>query len=131
VCPAIPRLVPGRAGPRLALRPGHVQRGSEPDCINNDGHGVIPVAIVTSDTFDAATVKTVTVTLDGAGVRVKGNSGQTGSLEDVDNDGDLDLVVQIEDADGTDQAGDAVATLTGLTCSGMSIGAQDSLCIVP
>lgn len=108
-----------------------IKPGSDPNSFNNDGHGVIPVAILTTDSFDAATVDPFSVSLDGASVRVKGKSGNAGSLEDVDNDGDLDLVIQIEDMDGTYQAGDTVATLTGVTFDGCPIIGQDTICIVP
>ena len=33
-----------------------IKPGSDPNCFNNNGHGVIPVAILTTDTFDAASV---------------------------------------------------------------------------
>ena len=108
-----------------------VKPGSDPNCFNNNGNGVIPVAILTTDTFDAATVDPFTVTLDGAGVRVKGKSGNAGALEDVDGDGDLDLVVQIEDQDGTYEEGDSIATLNGETFLGEPIEGTDSICIVP
>jgi hypothetical protein len=69
--------------------------------------------------------------LDGAAARVKGKSGNVGSFEDVDGDGDLDLVIQIEDTDGTYLEGITTATLTGLTYEGYVIEGTDSLCIVP
>jgi len=108
-----------------------IKPGSDPNCFNNDGHGVIPVAILTTDSFDAATVDPFSLFLDGAGVRVKGKSGNAGSLEDVDNDGDLDLVVQIIDVDGTYQAGDTLARLTGVTFDGYDIVGEDTIRIVP
>jgi hypothetical protein len=108
-----------------------IKPGSDPNCFNNNGHGVIPVAILTTDTFDAASVDPFSVVLDGASARVKGKSGNAGALEDIDNDGDLDLVIQIEDVDGTYQAGDAIASLTGITFEGIQIQGEDTICIVP
>jgi len=108
-----------------------IKPGSDPNCTNNDGHGVIPVAILTTADFDAATVDPYTVSLDGAGARVKGSSTNAGSLEDVDADGDWDLVVQIEDMDGTYLPGVSVAKLTGMTYDGREIEGTDYICIVP
>ncbi len=106
-----------------------IKPGSDPNCINPDGHGVIPVAILTTATFDAATVDPSTVILEGAAVRVKGKSGNAGSLEDVDADGDLDLVVQI--VDDSLLAGKSSAILTGETFDGIAIEGSDFICIVP
>ena len=106
-----------------------IKPGSDPNCFNNDGHGVIPVAILTTASFDAATVDPFTVALNGAGLRVKGKSGNAGSLEDVDGDGDLDLVLQIQDVDGTYSQGTSTATLTGQTFDGTPIEGTDSICI--
>lgn len=108
-----------------------IKPGDDLNCINNDGHGVIPVAILTSGDFDAATVDPFTVALDGATAQMRGKSGNAGSLEDVDGDGDLDLVLQIDDTDGTYLPGTILATLTGSTYDGTSIEGKDIICIVP
>ncbi len=57
--------------------------------------GVIPVALLTTDTFDALTIDHTSVTLGNASeTHLDRNTGQAKRhLEDVDNDGDLDLVL--------------------------------------
>jgi hypothetical protein len=107
-----------------------VKPGSYPNSINPEAGGVIPVAILTTDDFDASTVDPATVALEGVLAEGKGKSGKYGSLEDVDHDGDLDLVVQIPNT--IDWADDATeATLTGMTWDGIPIQGTDSVRIVP
>lgn len=107
-----------------------IKPGSDPNCFNSDGHGVIPVAILGSADFDVSTVDPFSVSLDGAGVRVKGKSGNAGALEDVNGDGFQDLVVQIIDENGY-TTGDTTATLNGLTYDGVPIIGSDTICIRP
>jgi len=107
-----------------------IKPGSDPNCINSNAHGVIPVAILGSADFDASGVDPFTVSLDGAPVKAKGKSGKSGSLEDVNGDGFQDLVVQIMD-DGVYSAGDTHANLHALTYEGDHIVGTDSICIVP
>ncbi len=107
-----------------------IKPGSYPNCFNSDGHGVIPVAVLSTDDFDATQVDPATVSLDGQGVRVVGKGNTQAHIEDVNGDGLNDLMVQIEDLDGSYEPGDSIATLTGETFDGRSIQGTDSICIV-
>ena len=107
-----------------------IRPGSFLNSINPNAGGVIPVAILTTDTFDASMVNPETVELEGASARGKGKSGRYGSLEDVDGDGDLDLVVQIENVIEWDPAA-TEATVTGMTWDGIPIQGTDTVNIVP
>jgi hypothetical protein len=53
-----------------------IKPGSLLNSINPNAGGVIPVAILTTDTFDASTVNPETVELEGASARGKGKSGR-------------------------------------------------------
>jgi len=110
-----------------------IKPGSYPNSINPKARGVIPVAILTTEDFNASTVDPSTVALEGVLAKEKGKSSKHGSLEDVDADGDLDLVVQIPNT--IDWADDATeATLTGnlkAEYGGDPIEGTDSVRIVP
>ena len=105
-----------------------IKPGSDPNSINLGSHGVVPVAILSLRDFDAAKVNPSTVTLSGAGVKRKGNSG---SLEDVNGDGFLDLVVQVCTDDFALTAGATEAVLNAYTYAGLAITGSDWIKIVP
>jgi hypothetical protein len=107
-----------------------IKPGSDPNSFNNNGHGVIPVAILSTDTFDAATVDPLSVNLGGMVARLKGKSGNAGLLVDVDDDGDLDLMLHIQDVGGVYQEGTTTAILTGETFDGVPIQGSDTIRIV-
>jgi hypothetical protein len=81
--------------------------------------------------FDVANVDQPSLTLAGSAARVKGKSGNIGSLEDVDGDGDLDLVAQFPAVDLALTESDTKALLEGQTIDGKSIEGTDSINVVP
>jgi hypothetical protein len=112
-----------------------IKPGSDPNCFNNDGHGVIPVAILGSADFDVTQVDAGTVKLEGLDVAARGKAEKLlAHVEDVNGDGFDDLVLNIEDTDGTFSSGSGTATLTGnlLTAfGGTPIQGTDAICVVP
>jgi len=108
-----------------------VKPGSDPNCFNINGHGVVPVAILGSEVFDVAQVDIGSLYFGGLGVRVRGSKGPTCHIEDTNADGFLDLVCQFEDDAENWSAGGATADLEGTTLDGRQFEASDSICIVP
>ncbi len=109
-----------------------IKPGSVSNCLNSNGNGVIPVAILSSPEFDATQVDQNSVKLDSQTIRIVGKMGiLQAHIEDANVDGLDDLVVQIEDVDGTYEVGDSIATLTATTQDGDQIQGTDTLCIVP
>jgi len=90
---------------------------------------VIPIAILGTGTFDATQVDPLTVTLDSATVKTKGNGDPQTNIEDVNGDGFDDLIIKIIDTDGIYTVGTGTATLNGKLFDGNEIEGSDSICI--
>jgi hypothetical protein len=90
------------------------------------------VAILSTEDFDATDVDPSTVALAGASVAVvgKGAGKLLQSIEDVDGDGDLDLIVHVETEFLELVLSDEAAVLTGQTYDGDPIGGSDTVRIV-
>ena len=108
-----------------------IKPGDSTNCINNNGHGVISVAILGSDTFDVESVDVLSLDFSGMGVRIKGNGSQQCSFQEINHDAHLDLVCQFQDVDSVWDIGETVATVTGMTFEGLKLIGSDELCIVP
>jgi hypothetical protein len=101
-----------------------IKPGSCPNSINLRSRGVVSVAVLTTETFDATTVDRDTVLFAGA-------APLTWALEDIDGEGDIDLVFKfkVQELDLTASSTDAA--LTGETFSGNPLEGTDSVRIVP
>ena len=107
-----------------------IKPGSDINPINNNGNGVIPVAIFGNETFDVADIDPETVALEGCAIKAVGKKGKLlAHIEDINDDGYADLVVQIEDVAGAFVG--PTATLTGELFDGTLIEGTDVICIVP
>ena len=115
-----------------------IKPGSDPNSINIKSKGVISVAVLTSLEFDAASVNPNTVTLgngDGSDTPVAKKKGNLmANLEDVDDDGDLDLVLHFE-TQALVENGDLCSfttdlILTGKTHQGDDMQGSDNVRIV-
>jgi len=94
--------------------------------------GVVPVAILSSASFDASQVDPESVTLSGAPVRLIGRGNKYScSRQDVNSDGRMDLLCHVETAQFMLQTGDTTAVLLGSTFGGQRIRGEDSIRIVP
>ena len=107
-----------------------IKPGSDPNSINLGANGVVPVAVLSTPDFDAASVDAFSLTLSGSAVRLKGKSGNAGTLEDVDADGDLDLVVQFYIDELELEEGATEALLRGCIDDGTPIVGYDSIRVV-
>ena len=108
-----------------------IKPGSDPNCFNLNGHGVIPVAINGNAEFYVYDIDVGTLRFGGLQVRIRGNKGPLCSIEDWNDDGHLDMVCHFEDDPGNWTEGDSTATLTGGLLDGTAIEGTDSICIVP
>jgi hypothetical protein len=93
------------------------------------GHGPIPVAILSTDTFDATTVDPAIVCFGDAEDPSQRDCTARGKahIKDVNRDGRPDLLLRFDVSETGIDPGDTTACLTGATVAGQSIEGCDSI----
>ena len=100
-----------------------IKPGGNPNTINLNSKGVVPVAVLTTDSFDASIVDPATVEFAGA-------APVRWALKDVDEDGDNDLLLHFKKQDLNLDENSTEATLTGETTDGNTIEGTDEVRII-
>ena len=109
-----------------------IKPGSYPNCVNNNGNGVIPVAVFGSASLDVNDINPQTLELEGLMVKQTGkNNKLLVHHDDVNYDGYGDLVVQFADSAGAFDINATTATLTAELYNSRHIEGSDSICLVP
>ena len=107
--------------------PIDIKPGSDPASINPKSKGLIPVAVLTTNHFDATTVDPLSVKF-GPGKAQEAHS--RGHVEDANGDGKLDMVLHFNTQETGIQCGQTSAALTGVTEDGRKIHGEDSIVTV-
>ena len=102
-----------------------IKPGSDPNTINSRSMGLVPVAILGSAEFDVADVDITSVTF-GPGAAVPVHDGH---LEDVNDDGLIDLVFHFAQKDTGLSPGDTEADLIGDLLDGTPFCGMDAVVV--
>jgi len=106
-------------GVQIDIRPGGV-----PNPINLKSRGRIPVGVLTTKDFDATSLDVETIRFGGSGNKAKPD--QIGR-EDIDGDGDLDLILHFRIQSLGFDCTTSQGVLTGQTASGVNVLGIDSI----
>lgn len=102
-----------------------IKPGSYPNSINLRSKGLVPVAMLSTENLDAYSV-------DPNSIQFAGASPIRWVIEDVDGDGNNDMLLYFRTAELSGLSGDSTeATLTGNTSDGAPFEGTDSVNIVP
>jgi hypothetical protein len=120
--PSLPVLITIERQVAIAIRPH-----GEANRIRSQSGNLVRVAILSADEFDATTVLAETVRFGATGREA---APATVALRDVDDDGDIDMVLRFVIQDTGIQCGQTSAVLTGLTADGLSVRGADFINVV-
>jgi hypothetical protein len=100
-----------------------IKPGSDPNSVNPKSKGVIPVAVLGSIDFDAIQVDFSTVTFG----TDRSTPAHDGHVEDVNDDGFMDMMFHFRTQETGIVCGDSEATLTGELFDGTPISGTDTV----
>jgi len=112
---------------RVATVDVDIKPGGDLNSVNVKNRGVIPVAILTTSTFDATTVDSRSVVFGPSRAR---EAHGRGHISDADGDGDLDMLLHFNNQDTGIVCRQTSAALTGETIEGNAIEGSDSILTV-
>jgi len=101
-----------------------IKPGDANNSINPKSNGEIPVAILAKDGLDVSQINPATIRFGKTGEE---NSLSHYAFEDVDKDGDLDLMLHFKTKESGIQCGDTKAYLKGKMMNGLAIKGSDSV----
>ena len=104
-----------------------IKPGDNPNTLNPRSRGVIPIAILTTEDFDATSVDLTSLRFGASGkeatpVRIV--------FDDLDGDGDIDLLAFFRTTDTDIDCETLFTYISGVTTNGASIGGTDSVAVV-
>jgi hypothetical protein len=109
-----------------------IKPNESPNSINLGSKGNIPVAILSSASFDATTIDPLTVTLAGAAVQLKGKGTPNANTGDINGDGLVDLLVHVSTESLQLSSADTEAVLEGFSLDrSYKIRGTDTIRVVP
>jgi hypothetical protein len=108
-----------------------IKPDDEINAINPGSKGVIPVAIFSTEDFDATSIDAASIQLAGAKVAVVGKGKSLSHKEDVNGDGLVDLLCQVETESLTLEVDAGEVCLVGETYAGKPIRGYDFIMVVP
>jgi hypothetical protein len=116
--------VPGVFAQKVIRVSIDIKPGDQPTTIEPGRQGMIPVAILTTDQFDAKTVDPATIRIGPTGTEA---SVFRSNLDDVDRDKDIDMLLLFRVPEMQVKCGDTSISLKGKTTDGRQIEGSESV----